>query len=488
MSVYRSRMTGPISALLAIMALTIEAHPGDATPAGASAAPASATRVEGLIVRYRDTSRRVMVRGHEVRVAAPVEPAVMETRRQWLASRLDLPMDTLKLVRQLPTGGHLFALARPVDGELLDGRLSRLKEEDPFIEDMAPDDAMPPSVVTRSQLKGEPMFADQWNLRAIGLPQALARADGRGVVIAVLDSGRLDHPDLDGQWLPGWDFIDDPLEAGDGDGWDADPTDVPQIPGQSHDPDPWHGLQVTGVLAAKLDGRGMMGVAPGARVLPLRVTSGGGAHLSAVISALYWAVGGDVPDVPVNASPARVINMSFGGDRPCASERQLAIDFARAHGAVVVAAAGNDGAHARRLPSPANCRGVLSVANANRSRTLAKSSSRVDGITLTAPGGGQSDPGYGDILTTSNRGIRRIRKPTYARVSGTSMATPHVAGVAALMLALRPAATPDQIERALRASATPMPGCSACGAGLLNAPRALDEIQNIVDAGTNAPP
>ncbi len=331
----------------------------------------------------------------------------------------------------------------------------------------------------------EPFFPLQWNMRAIQLPVE-SDIDGRGVVVAVLDSGRRDHPELDGQWLPGWDFVSQ-FDAGDVDGWDPDPTDVPQSAGRAIDRTPWHGLQVAGLIAARVDGRGLRGVAPGVRLLPVRVAAGERSHNADIVSALLWAVGGEVPGVPRNATPARVVNLSLGREGPCPAAVQAAVDFARSQGAVVVAAAGDEQVRATSH-SPSNCQGVVAVGSASRQRRLTRNGNFGDGLTLIAPGGTSARAGYSDLLTTSNSGLRDGGPPAYENVVGSSFAAAHVTGVVALMLQLRPSATPAQIEAALRAGATPLPDCRACGAGFLNAGAALDRVRELADTGPIAAP
>jgi serine protease len=175
-----------------------------------------------------------------------------------------------------------------------------------------------------------------------------------------------------------------------------------------------------------------------------------------------------------------VINMSLGGSGACDTTTQNAINSARSRGTVVVVAAGNANVNASNS-SPANCAGVITVAATNRSGGKASYSNYGTVVDVAAPGG---DGGTGNaILSTLNAGTRAPGADSYAAYMGTSMATPHVAGVLALMLAKNPALTPDEVEARLKSSARAFPAtCSGCGAGIVDASAAVDAA-----TGTTAP-
>jgi serine protease len=164
--------------------------------------------------------------------------------------------------------------------------------------------------------------------------------------------------------------------------------------------------------------------------------------------------------------------MSLGGSGACDSTTQSAITSARSRGTVVVVAAGNEATDASNS-NPANCSGVIAVAATNRSGGRASYSNYGSIVALAAPGG---DSGTGNaILSTLNSGTTTPGSDTYASYMGTSMATPHVAAVAALMLAKNPNLTPDDVASRLKSSARAFPAsCSGCGAGLLDASAAID--------------
>ena len=152
---------------------------------------------------------------------------------------------------------------------------------------------------------------------------------------------------MDANILPGYDFIADPETATDGDGRDSDPTDSGdwQVAGECGEPrgrdSSWHGTHVAGTIAAVADSKGVVGVAPKSKVVPVRVLGKCGGRLSDFADAIAWSVGVDVQGAPKNQNPADVINMSLGGGGTCMPSYQRAIDLANSRGAVVVVAAGS---------------------------------------------------------------------------------------------------------------------------------------------------
>jgi len=176
-----------------------------------------------------------------------------------------------------------------------------------------------------------------------------------------------------------------------------------------------------------------------------------------------------VTGVPANANVAKVINMSLGGGGACGTTTQNAINSARSRGTVVIVAAGNENQNASNS-NPANCAGVVAVAATNRNGARAPYSNYGTVVDVAAPGGDAN--GY--ILSTLNAGTSSPGADNYAGYQGTSMATPHVAGVAALMLARNAALTPDEIESKLKSTARAFPGtCSQCGTGIVDAGAAV---------------
>jgi serine protease len=211
-------------------------------------------------------------------------------------------------------------------------------------------------------------------------------------------------------------------------------------------------------------------------VQPVRVLGKCGGYTSDIADGIIWASGGTVSGLPANATPAKVINMSLGGGGACDTTSQNAINSARSRGTVVVVAAGNENQNASNS-NPANCSGVIAVAATDRNGARAYYSNFGSIVTLAAPGGDVRASSSNGILSTLNAGTKAPGADSYAYYQGTSMATPHVAGVVALMLSAKPTATPDQIKAALQSSARAFPGtCSGCGSGILDAAAAVAAI------------
>ena len=368
-------------------------------------------------------------------------------------------------------------------------------------------------------IPNDPGFASQWSLGQarpgsegsaslagawdFGLGVTTA---GQGVVVAVIDTGIRAHRDLAGNILPGYDFVSDALIANDGDGWDADPSDPGdwvEASDRTNHPETfdsdcpiwassWHGTSMAGTIGAVSDnGLDIAGIAPHARLLPVRVFGKCGGYVSDVIAGLYWSVGivpeapaGSAPPAP-NPNPARVVNLSMAAYGGCSSAFQEAIDQARARSAVVVAAAGNHDGNdpTPTLNQPANCRGVIAVTAHTRRGDLASYANRHPDVTLSAPGGGpgrRSLSGDGDLIVAlSNSGSSVPQADELGRVAGTSIATAHVSGVVALLLGQQPGWGPEQVRLALTRSARAFPddsdclGSGLCGAGMLDATAAL---------------
>ena len=289
---------------------------------------------------------------------------------------------------------------------------------------------------------------------------------GAGVTVAVIDTGITVHTDLMGQSVAGYDFIASTAVSNDGTGRDADPSD----PGDFYltNPSSWHGTHVSGTIAALTgNGTGVAGIAPASSLQAARVLGTGGGYTSDITDAITWSSGGTVTGVPANSTPARVLNLSLGGAGSCSSALQAAINGAVARGSVVVVAAGNNGADAVNY-NPANCANVITVAATDRSGIRASWSNYGATVEIAAPGVA--------ILSTLNSGTTVPVGPTYASYSGTSMATPHVVGVVALMLAVNPSLTPAQVLAIIQATAHSFGpnGCPlGCGAGIVNAGAAV---------------
>lgn len=328
------------------------------------------------------------------------------------------------------------------------------------------------------------LYEAQWSLHqdvtGIDADEAWQLSTGVGAIVAVLDTGYTDHNDYNASLInTGYDFISDPEIAIDGNGRDSDAFDEGDA-----DPDndcgfgesnsSWHGSHVAGIVAASADNRlGIAGVAYDAQVLPIRVIGKCGGFSSDIADAIRWAAGGSVDGIPNNTAPAQVINLSLGGRGICNTITQEAIDFALDQGSTVIVAAGNEATEAA-TSTPANCDGVITVAATNRAGERANYSNFGEIVDIAAPGGEIINNPRDGILSAVNQGDTSPEGDSFAYYIGTSMAAPHVAGVAALLYSLNPNLTGKMVERLLKASITPFPSeCEGCGVGIVNANAAV---------------
>jgi serine protease len=319
-------------------------------------------------------------------------------------------------------------------------------------------------------------YSEQWHYYeetgGIGLPSAWDQSQGTNIVVAVLDTGYRPHTDLSPNLLPGYDMISSEFVSNDGDGRDADPID----PGDYHPEckrylSSWHGTHVAGTIAAVTNNeRGVAGVAFNAKVVPVRVIGRCGGYLSDIMDGVAWAAGVKLPELPVNQNPAQVINLSLGSRAPSCPQTAIdAIETVRQRGATVIAAVGNKSESSSGI-APANCPGVIGVAASDRNADLADFSNFGDEVDLAAPGV--------EVLSTHNNGIITADEESYRSMSGSSMATPHVSGVAALLYSLKPEITPNEVEQLLVQSTRPFnTPCTGCGSGILDANAAITLLQ-----------
>lgn len=387
-------------------------------------------------------------------------------------------------LRVLGTGASLVRTDRKLDKAQTKRLINELMK-DPNVRAVEVDRLYTPKLVPN-----DPGYADQWHYKdgpnGINAEPAWDLSTGEGVVVAVLDTGITAHSELDGQQVPGYDFIIDTEVSVDGDGRDADPSD----PGDWHsgecnifgipEDSSWHGTHVAGTVAAATNnGAGVAGVAFGAKVQPVRVLGKCGGYESDIIDAVTWASGGSVTGVPDNANPAEVINLSLGGSGACSVAEQAAYTAAAGRGTTVVVAAGNSGADAANY-SPASCDDVITV-SAVGPTGLADYSNFGSVVDVAAPGGSGVVPAEDNVLSTLNLGTQGPTTEGYAWYAGTSMAAPHVAGIVALMQsAAETPKTPAEIKKILENTAYANGGFPAgcdydapCGTGVVDARAAV---------------
>jgi serine protease len=346
--------------------------------------------------------------------------------------------------------------------------------------------AEPNRILRAFAVPNDPLYARQApHYGLINLPSAWDLTTGSpSVVVAVVDTGVRPHPDLAARLLPGYDFV--PLATGgDGDGPDADANDPGQDSGGGRLS--FHGTHVAGTVGAiGNNGLGVSGVAWRTSLLPVRVlgTDGSGT-LMAIIQGIRYAARLPNDSGLLPGQRADVMNLSLGGSGSCSPAMQQAISEARAQGTIIVAAAGNNG---RDEPtSPAGCAGVVSVASVDLLRQRAPYSNFGAGpsVDVAAPGGDMRVDRNGDgspdgIFSTHSVRDAGIYYADYTMLQGTSMAAPHVAGVAALLKAVAPALTPDQFSNLLQSGALtddigPV-GADSLGVGLINAAKAVRAV------------
>lgn len=297
----------------------------------------------------------------------------------------------------------------------------------------------------------DPKWDAQWSFRMIGVPEAWQDAQGEGVVVAVIDTGVAfeDHKkfkqveDLAGTgFVTGYDFIKDTEHPNDDHG---------------------HGTHVAGTIAQTTNnGIGVAGIAPRAKIMPLKVLSKQGYGSAADIAdAIRFAAD----------EGAHVINMSLGGGMR-SFVMQSAVAYARKKGVVVVCAAGNTGRG--KVEFPAAYAGAFAVSSVGPTKELAYYSSYGKQIAVSAPGGDKRHGEEGGILQNTITPQDPSNAKQYLSFQGTSMAAPHVAGVAALVISAG-VTDPDKVESLLKETAATVGGAwnDRYGHGIVNASNAV---------------
>jgi subtilisin family serine protease len=260
----------------------------------------------------------------------------------------------------------------------------------------------------------DPRLKNQWALSAYPFSSLWPCGRGAGVTVAVVDTGvQANHPDFSGHVLPGASI----LNGG------------PVVPGGGTTDPNGHGTHVAGIIGAAENGIGIVGVAPQATILPVRVLGANGSGLSTDIAqGIIWATD----------HGAAIVNLSLGSDIDSPS-MDSAVSYAVAHGVVVVASAGNTGDTTGLPEYPGALPDVIAVAAVDRTGEVAPYSTQADYVDLAAPGT--------DILST-------VPTSTWEKKSGTSMSAPHVSGLVALLIDARGPIAPATMRTRLTSTAT----------------------------------
>ena len=302
-------------------------------------------------------------------------------------------------------------------------------------------------------LPNDPMYGNQkWHYELLKMPAAWDVTKGsQDVVVAVLDTGVIRHQDLIDNLLPGYDFVARDA-GGDNDGPDEDASDPGALQTNVNTPRRSHGTHVAGTIAARGNNAiGGTGVSWNTKILPVRVLAASGyGSIDDIIKGMKYAAG------LLSLKPtkvANILNMSLGGGEGCPPAYQEVVNQVRAAGVIIVAAAGND--HIENtiqfgrdwVGSPGSCTGVVTVAAQEPSGATAKYSQEGPSVDVAAPGGALFDGPRANVFSTDMYRLGGgITKSDYTTKAGTSMAAPHVAGVVALMKALKPSLTPAEFD------------------------------------------
>ncbi|NII74625.1 serine protease [Dyella sp. SG562] len=495
----------PIVTLIAAMAASVPQLHAHGFHAGMDASR-QASASDRFIVTYRQGSSEVRDQGAALQnVSAAVSRSGLDK-----AVFKDLGLGIRRLyasyVRKLAAGGDLIGVSHSLD-DVQARKLMRAIAADPAVLHVERDirlhaldgSRLAAEVSPRGMSSHHVFPMARWNYGdprgGANVEKAWELADGKDVVVAVLDTGITQHPGLDLSLADaGYDFTRDPLTSGRDEygraagGWDpGDWSNTPEYEDCFDEPggeaSTWQGTRAAGIVAGLAGGpTGNLGIAYRAKVLPVRVAGHCGAgYLSDITDAIVWAAGGRVRGVPDNKHPAQVITLGVGDrfEDGCTETFSLksAIAEARLRGAVVIAPAGDFGGDVD-LAVPASCPGVIAVAANGIRGGRAGNSSFGSGVALAAPGGGEAADGSAKdlIWSLSNEGATVPADPGYGGSSGTALAAAHVAGAAALVIgavkqAGLPALDAEQVGKVLvdTARAFPVAPDRPIGAGILDA-------------------
>ena len=306
----------------------------------------------------------------------------------------------------------------------------------------------------------DPFYKYQWHMAQIGVAEASKFSSGNGAIVAVIDTGvafekrgeyNLARDLNQAEFVAPYNFLANNKHANDDHG---------------------HGTHVAGTIAQSTNnGLGVVGVAPAAKIMPLKVLDRSGrGSIDGIARAIRYAAD----------QGAHVINMSLGGPLPSRALKK-ALQYAKNKGVVSVCAAGNSG---RSVGYPAKYPECIAVSAVQYDEKITFYSSRGPEVDIAAPGGNiqvdQNQDGYPDGVLQNTIYTQNPGKDDYMLFMGTSMAAPHVAGVAALLVSAG-VSQPDRVRSILKETARKKDNPKEYGAGILNAENAMKTA--LVDSG-----
>lgn len=458
--------------------------------------------VDGFIIKYKNqTSTVVSAAG----VSKTTTNTTTATASKILATGLSVGITavanknkiSLSFVNEAHDSAKVFSTSKTMYIPEAKTIANEMKAADPNIEYVALNTRMYPALVPTDP-EYTASTTNLWALKnsssfGIKAETAWNTSNGSGVVVAVLDTGYRPHVDLTERILStGYDFISNKYIAYDGNGRDSNPLDNGDgypwayCGDSSSDTNSWHGTHVIGTIAANTNNNiGISGIAYGAKILPVRVLGRCGGSTADIADAIVWASGGAVKGVPANKTPAKVINLSLGGGVDdyglCNAAYKSAIAKAKANGAVVVVAAGNGNENAN-WASPANCADAITVGASTIDGTRSSFSNYGNIVDISAPGSNIRSTING-VSAISTEATYSLNDNYYTNWNGTSMATPHVSAVLALMFANNLKLSNTQAEKLLKQSVINFAssGCTAqdgCGTGIVDAAAAVNAVQS----------